>query len=366
MAAGIPFLRWPGAGRGRRPGTQGPSQDPEPPRAGSATAAASGLRLRRDLRSIACDPRPERPRSPFMSDSNPPKKHAETVRVSLSDLEQGAEPARRAFLTVIRGGQDLGIHAEVGDATTIGRAPEASFTLQDLGVSWEHASIRRSAGDVLTLEDVGSTNGTRVNGSALDGPHVLRDGDKIQVGESVVRFALADDMDVDFQAQIATLVGTDPLTGLESKRRFDDALDFAIKTAGHDRTPVALLMMDMDGVKQINDTHGHLFGAHVIGETGRIIALHLGQYGHAARFGGDEFSAFFPGRDKTRACKVAEHIREAVETANMIKGGIPLKPTLSIGVGVFPEDATLPVDLVARADAALYRAKNAGKNRVST
>ncbi len=301
-----------------------------------------------------------------MSDPKPPKKPAQTIRVSAQDAAAEGLGPKRAYLTVIRGGQDLGVHVEVGASTTIGRAPEAAFTLQDLGVSWQHAQISRSAAGAHILEDVGSTNGTRVNGQPLAGPHVLRDGDKLLVGESVLRYSFADAMDVDFQTEIAALVGTDPLTGLESKRRFDDALDYAVKVAAQSSRPLALLMMDMDGVKRINDTHGHLFGAHVIGETGRIIALHLGTDGHAARFGGDEFCAFLPGRDKERACGVAEHIRDAVETAGMMKDGIPLKPTISIGVGVFPDDAQTSLDLVAHADAALYRAKEAGKNCVRT
>ncbi|MDJ0521262.1 MAG: GGDEF domain-containing protein [Planctomycetota bacterium] len=300
-----------------------------------------------------------------MSEPQPPKQPAETIRVTPADAAHHLPGPKRAYLTVIRGGQDLGVTVEVQPVTTIGRAPEATFTLQDLGVSREHACV--TAGDEAhVLEDVGSTNGTRVNGRPLQGRHVLRDGDKIVVGESVLRFGLADDMDIDFQTEIGTLVGTDPLTGLESKRRFDDALDYGIQVADREGEPLALLMMDMDGVKQINDTHGHLFGAHVIAETGRIIALHLGNDGHAARFGGDEFCAFLPGRDKERACNVAEHIREAIETAGMQKDGIPLKPTISIGVGVFPADAGSSLDLVAHADAALYRAKAAGKNCVRT
>jgi diguanylate cyclase (GGDEF)-like protein len=301
-----------------------------------------------------------------MSEPLPPKKPAQTIRVSSTEAADHLLGPKRAYLTVIRGGQDLGVYVEVQATTTIGRAPEATFTLQDLGVSREHARILANENGDHVLEDVGSTNGTRINGRALEGEHLLRDGDKIVVGESVLRFALADDMDIDFQSEIGTLVGTDPLTGLESKRRFDDALDYGIKVAAQEGQPLALLMMDMDGVKQINDTHGHLFGAHVIGETGRIIALHLGTDGHAARFGGDEFCAFLPGRDKARASKVAEHIRDAVETANMSKDGIPLKPTISIGVGVFPDDAGTSLDLVAHADAALYRAKAAGKNCVRT
>jgi two-component system cell cycle response regulator len=181
-----------------------------------------------------------------------------------------------------------------------------------------------------------------------------------------VRFSFADELDEDFRAEIGLLVGTDPLTGLESKRRFDDALDFALQVARQEQQTLAVLMMDMDGVKQINDTHGHLFGAHVIGETGRIIARHLGPAGHASRFGGDEFSAYLPGLDKESALAAAEAIRVAIESAGMEKDGIALRPTISIGLAAFPEDAVEALELVASADAALYRAKDAGKNCVST
>jgi len=161
------------------------------------------------------------------------------------------------------------------------------------------------------------TNGTRVNGSRLRDSYTLQDGDKICVGETVIRFSLADDIDINFHSEVATLVGTDPLTGLPSKRRFDNELDYALQTARRGNRPLALLMMDMDGVKQINDKFGHLFGAHVIGETGRLIARELHATGRACRFGGDEFSAYLPGRDTASATAVGEQIRAAVETANL-------------------------------------------------
>jgi two-component system cell cycle response regulator len=294
----------------------------------------------------------------------PPKKRAQTIRIDKSSLFGKDLGPRRAHLVVIRGGQDLGIHASIEGTATLGRCPDCTLRLQDLGVSWQHARISPAGAGAWTLEDVGSTNGTRVNGQRLEAPHTLSDGDKIVLGDSVVRFSLADELDVDFQSQIGMLVGTDPLTGLESKRRFDDALDFALSVARQGGTPVAMLMMDMDGVKQINDTHGHFFGAHVIGETGRIIAKFLRDDGHASRFGGDEFSAFLPGLEKAAALEAAEEIRAAVETAGLQKDGIPLKPTISIGVACAPADADVALALVEKADAALYRAKADGKNCV--
>ena len=288
-----------------------------------------------------------------------------TVRFGALGDEPQDVPAKKAFLSVIRSRADLGVNAFIEGPTVLGRDPRCSFPLHDFGVSWEHATITPRGDDEFVLEDLDSTNGTRVNGKSISSPRILQDGEKIFMGETVLRFSLADEMEIDFHSEVATLVGTDPLTGLESKRRFDQAFEFALRTAKESGSSLALLMMDMDGVKQINDTHGHLFGAHVIGETGRLIARVLGSHGRACRFGGDEFCAFMPDRDLSSACDIAEQIRHAVETAGMEQDGIPLKPTISIGVACYPEAAGELSKFVSMADEALYRAKKRGKNCVA-
>lgn len=289
-----------------------------------------------------------------------------TIRVEDSDVPlQGSQP-KRAFLTVIRGRADLGVHAFIGDRAVIGRDPQCEFPLLDHRVSRRHATIMPLGVGRYLIQDLESTNGTRVGGSMIAGPHLLQDGEKILLGETVIRFSLADEIDIDFQSEIAMLVGTDPLTGLPSKRRFDEALEFAVQDSQQASGSLAVLMMDMDGVKRINDTHGHLFGAHVIGETGRLIARVLGSRGRACRFGGDEFSGFLPGHDLTSALAMAEQIRHAVETAAMEKDGIALEPTISIGVACYPESGHELLDLISGSDKALYRAKARGKNCVST
>lgn len=289
-----------------------------------------------------------------------------TLRDTHVDLGADAGPTKKGFLNVIRSRADIGVHAFLDGPTLIGRHPSCTFALHDLKVSSRHATITRTGRGDFMLEDLQSTNGTRVNGFPVTSPRVLRDGDKIFVGETVIRFSLADDLDIDFHSEVATLVGTDPLTGLPSKRRFDDEFEFALQSATRSRRPLAMLMMDMDGVKQINDRHGHLFGAHAIGETGRLIASVLGGNGRACRFGGDEFSAFLPAHDLPSAVSVGERIRRAVETAGMHKEGIQLQPTISIGVACFPQSGDDPLKLVGLADEALYRAKARGKNCVAT
>ena len=289
-----------------------------------------------------------------------------TIRIEDSAGHFQDSQLKRAFLTVIRGRADLGVHGFIKDRAVIGRDPTCEFPLLDHRVSRRHATIIPLGVDRYLIQDLGSTNGTRVGDSIIAGPHLLQDGEKILLGETVIRFSLADEMDIDFQSEIAMLVGTDPLTGLPSKRRFDEALEFALEAEEQAGGSLAVLMMDMDGVKRINDTHGHLFGAHVIGETGRLIARVLGSRGRACRFGGDEFSAFLPDHDLPAAIAAAEQIRRAVETAAMEKDGIPLQPTISIGVACYPASGHELLDLISKSDQALYRAKARGKNCVAT
>ena len=267
---------------------------------------------------------------------------------------------------MIRSRADIGVHAFIDGRTVIGRHSNCTFALHDLKVSGQHATITPNGAGEFVLEDLRSTNGTRVNGLPVANTRVLQDGEKIFVGETVIRFSLADEFDIDFHSEVATLVGTDPLTGLPSKRRFDEELEFSLQAAIRSNRSLAVLMMDMDGVKQINDTHGHIYGAYAIGQTGRMIASVLGGKGRACRFGGDEFSAFLPGHDLKSGCDIAEQIRQAVETAGLEKDGIPLRPTISIGVACYPDTAGDLLTLVTTADAALYRAKALGKNCVAT
>ncbi len=287
-----------------------------------------------------------------------------TLRVEDFDARQAGLSTRRAFLNVIRSRADLGFHVFINGPTVLGRDPSCTVPLQDFRVSRQHAVIRPDGEGRFILQDLGSTNGTRVDGVPVESPRLLNGGEKIFVGNTVLRFSLADEVDVDFHSEVATLVSTDPLTGLPSKRRFDLALEFAVEHCKQVRGPLALMMIDMDGVKGINDTHGHLFGAHVIGETGRIIAKIVGGSGQACRFGGDEFSLFLPDHDLESAVAVAEQIRQAVETAGMSKDGISLKPTISIGVATYPAGGSDLLTLVASADRLLYAAKEQGKNRV--
>jgi diguanylate cyclase (GGDEF)-like protein len=196
---------------------------------------------------------------------------------------------------------------------------------------------------------------------------ILRNGDKVILGKTILEYQLGDGIREGFNVEVQRLLHEDDLSGLWVRRRFEGQLETTIKglQAGAIAV-VAVVVMDMDGVKQINDTHGHDMGAFVIGAAGHVIGDALPRGAFATRFGGDEFAAALPGATKEQAVAWAETLREKVATHVYEKGGVRVYPGMSAGVACAPGDANDAEGVFRAADQAMYRAKRAGKNRVST
>ncbi len=276
-------------------------------------------------------------------------------------LHKALEDVRRPAL-VVMSGNEVGTRKRISGNATIGRDPTNEVPLSDAGISWRHARIE-DRGDAWALVDLGSLNGTLLNGRRVT-EAFLAHGDKIVLGRVVLRFELMDRLEEAYDEQLQRLLHVDDLSGLYVRRRFDQELSRLVEGARTSGRPVALLVMDMDGIKGINDRHGHLFGAYTIGETGRLIGRVVEGRGIGSRFGGDEFCAALPGCDTDAAVAVAEEIRAAVGAHAYVREGITLQPGISIGVASYPADAKDAEALFQRADEALYRAKQGGKNRV--
>ena len=250
------------------------------------------------------------------------------------------------------------------DRITLGRSPDATIMLQDTHVSRLHLTIQYEVDSGgYRIQDLGSSNGTLLNETRIS-EAVLKDGDKIIIGRTMLRFSWADALDLRFQNEIDHLMNIDELTGLVVKRRFDEELNRFAAVAIKQGSSLAMMMMDMDGIKQINDTYGHAFGAFAISETGRIIKRLIGNKGLASRFGGDEFMAFIPNASLEPARCIGEEIRGAVENHPYVKDDIVLTPTICIGISALKPGDTLET-LLKRADEALYASKRNGRNRVS-
>jgi diguanylate cyclase (GGDEF)-like protein len=269
----------------------------------------------------------------------------------------------RPVLVVASGSEkDAGKRVLVESTLLIGRDPDAALPLSDGLVSWHHATIE-DRGDEWALVDLGSTNGFSVNGEKVK-EAVLKPNDALVFGSTVVRFELQDGVAQALNQVVERLLNVDDLSGLSVRRKFDADMEQMLAAARRVQRPMTLLVMDLDGIKKINDTHGHLFGAYVIGESGRVIGRVLGGRGIACRFGGDEFLAAMGGEPAEAGVALGEEIRAAINGHHFEKDGIVLHPGISIGVAAFPADANSPRELFQKSDEALYRAKQSGKNCV--
>ena len=164
--------------------------------------------------------------------------------------------------------------------------------------------------------------------------------------------------------RLALLAATDPLTGLANRRRFDEALDEACRPEARRDRPLCLAMLDADHFKRLNDRHGHLVGDAVLRAVAGRLAVRTRRPGELAyRFGGEEFVALLPGLDLDAAEAWAERVRSEVAVGVMERDGIEI--TLSVGIALAPAGGRVdPAGLVSAADAALYEAKRAGRDRV--
>jgi diguanylate cyclase (GGDEF)-like protein len=161
---------------------------------------------------------------------------------------------------------------------------------------------------------------------------------------------------------------TDFLTGLKTRGYFEQQLELEMKRAERKRTPIALLMLDLDHFKSLNDTYGHHVGDQVLRDVSAVLMKDLREVDTAARYGGEEFVIVLPETNTAGALQVANRIRRGVEQAKFFAGS-PRQVehlTISIGIAIFDQDAQSKRELIEAADAALYAAKSQGRNQVLT
>ena len=157
---------------------------------------------------------------------------------------------------------------------------------------------------------------------------------------------------------------TDDLTGLYNHRRFQESLAYEVERARRFETGVGLIMLDIDNFKAVNDRFGHQTGDRVLVAVADVLREVSREIDEPARYGGEELAVVLPGTDLDGAYNLAERVREGIEALRFpLEDGQPLRVTASCGVAAIPESGSDPASLIAGADAALYVAKRAGKNR---
>ena len=270
----------------------------------------------------------------------------------------------RACLIVIRGLNVGEMYKLAKQEMIVGRGQNADVEILDDGISRRHATVRFVEERVL-LEDLGSRNGTFVNGQRIDGPTELRDGDKIQLSSgTILKFTYADRLDESFQRRMYESSLRDGLTKAFNRKYFLDRLEREFRFAKRHRQPLALIMIDVDGFKALNDTHGPVAGDDVLSELAAEAHRAIRSEDVLARYGGDEFAIVCRATDAAGAAVFAERLRAGIATHPFTHDEVAIPVTVSVGVAGLSAEHTDSMALLAAADNALYAAKRGGRNRV--
>jgi len=277
--------------------------------------------------------------------------------------EAGKDRATLTLLSGINAGQ---VFALDGTDHVIGRGTEADVWVEDSGVSRRHTRVSCRSDGKYFVEDLGSTNGTFLHGQRVT-TRQLENGDRIQLGPNIIlRFAITDDAEEELQRRLYESSTRDALTRTYNRKYLTERLTAEVAYSRRHRVKLAVLLLDLDDFKAINDGYGHLAGDMVL----RLVAAQMQRLIRVedllARYGGEEFMILARSTGKTEAQRLAERIRQAIADLDIPLTDRSIKTTLSIGVAsladVAPDGG--PNELIALADARLYRAKAEGKNRV--
>lgn len=263
-------------------------------------------------------------------------------------------------------GPTLGRRYAVGQApVAIGRDATCAIVIPDGGVSRNHARIELGTDGRFHIEDLNSTNGTWVNSSRL-GTGILKDGDYVRIGECIFRFLAGGNIEAEYHEEIHRLAILDPLTGIHNRRYLMEFLDREIERAQRHARPLAVILLDIDHFKRLNDGFSHLAGDFVLKHLAARLRQRVRAEELLARYGGEEFALVLPETDLEGAVACAERFRRAVSDTPFEFEGHSHRVTVSAGIGVRPPgEPVTPADLLHAADVRLYEAKRGGRDRIA-
>ncbi|MBM4356212.1 MAG: GGDEF domain-containing protein [Deltaproteobacteria bacterium] len=272
----------------------------------------------------------------------------------------------RGLLIEMSGSYAGRMHRIPDAGISIGRGDVCTLCYQDTTLSRTHATITSSDG-AYVLDDKGSLNGSYVNLQRVN-RHVLAHGDRLRFGSGVsLQFQLVTEEEEAVLCRLYEASVRDGLTGVFNRRCLDDRLVSEVAHARRHSRELNLLMVDIDSLKKVNDTHGHLAGDEVLKSVATLLAGSIRCEDLVARYGGEEFAVLTRDIPLSGAVTLADRLRKAIEVRIILFEETSLKVTASFGVAsldALPEAERDPAHLIEAADKALYRAKEGGRNQV--
>lgn len=278
--------------------------------------------------------------------------------------EKEAAKDQNACLILIRG-TPQGKRFEVSKNNMfIGRDASADICINDQNASRKHAEVYKD-GTNIKLRDNQSTNGTYVNDKIIKEPVILRKEDMIKIGNTILKFLPAGELEIFYLGTLESAAHTDPLTKIYNKGYIMESLEAEFKRSKALHTDFSLVILDLDHFKKINDTFGHDAGDYVLKEVCHVVRTKtLPKESIFGRFGGEEFLILLPGHALDSALALGETLRATLEKTVFLYDGNRLPVTASIGVAETAIDVETHTALFKLADKAVYAAKNGGRNKV--
>jgi diguanylate cyclase (GGDEF)-like protein len=292
----------------------------------------------------------------------------------LCDLLHQDEPdpstdtALPMYLIMVAGGIPGAMLRLPAEGTRLGRSSDNTFQFREITISRHHASLGVDPQGAVRLTDLGSTNGSFLNDRQIPAhtPVRVKDGDRIRLGATVVlKFVRLDPCEEQFQREMFERTVRDSLTGLFNRAYFLNQVGPLAEFSAVRGLGLAVLMLDIDHFKGINDRFGHDAGDLVLREVASVLREATRSEDLVARYGGEEFVLALPVVAPDQATERAERIRESLSQRRIAVGGPPLRITASLGLAFAPADRRCSASaLITAADRCLYQAKNSGRNRI--
>lgn len=255
-----------------------------------------------------------------------------------------------------------------------GRSPQAAIFIDEPSVSRKHAKIF-AHNDKVTIEDLGSSNGTFVNDEPVKEKITIQSGDMIRLGTVMLKYFSSSDMDNMVHDKIYRKVTVDAGTGVFNKRYLQDTLKSEFKVSRSYNQDVAVIYYDLDFFKKVNDNYGHEAGDQILKESAQLVRKIIRKQDVLCRLGGEEFVIILPSTNASTAAELAERIRKNMEgyvfnieqsvPGSSKKTVVPHKQTLSLGVASIVPAMKEAKELLQAADERLYKSKQTGRNKVT-
>jgi diguanylate cyclase (GGDEF)-like protein len=285
------------------------------------------------------------------------------IRAALQASEKEAQLKTAALLVI--GGDLNGTLFDLKESqVSVGRNADNTIPLEFNGVSRYHFKLLAS-GESHILEDCGSKNGTYLNNKRVEILTPLAKGDVIKIGSIALKYLPKGDPERLTYDKLNLEANTDKHTGCYNKTYFNNRIALEVNKCKVTGEPLSLVIFDLDHFKKLNDGFGHDAGDFVLKEMAAIIRANgIREQDVFARYGGEEFVILLPKTNLKQSFEIAERLRKLIENKEFIYDGKRLPVTASIGVADYRQGVITGTDLFKRADEAVYKAKEGGRNQV--